>query len=69
MGISTPVETAVEILLVATSKFAVLTVRWHRATRKHLFLFSQGDRSGPRKPKKYKCQYKSQLSSTFIYLS
>ena len=32
MGISTPVETAVEILLVATSKFAVLTVRWHNNT-------------------------------------
>ena len=69
LGISAPVETAVEMLLVATSKFAFLTVRWHRATRKHLFLFSQCNRSGPRKPKKYKCQYKSQLSSAFIYLS
>ena len=39
-------------ILVATSKFGVLTIRWHSATRKHLFLYPQGDRSGLRKPKK-----------------
>lgn len=68
MGISTPVETAVEILLVATSKFAVLTVRWHRATRKHLFLFSQGDRSGPRKPKKDKYQHLPKLAANDLMI-
>ena len=40
-----------EKILVATSKFGVLTIRWHSATRKHLFLYPQGDRSGLRKPK------------------
>ena len=28
------------------------TTRLHSATRKHLFLYAQGDRSGLRKPKK-----------------
>ena len=32
--------------LVATSKFGLLTIKWHSATRKHLFLYAQGDRSG-----------------------
>ena len=44
-------------LLVATSKFGLLTVRWHSATGKHLFLSPQGDRSGLRKPKKDKHQH------------
>ena len=38
--------------MVATSKFGLLTVRQHNATKKHLFLYPQGDRSGLRKPKK-----------------
>ena len=38
--------------MVATSKFGLLTIRQHSATRKHLFLYPQGDRSGLRKPKK-----------------
>ena len=33
-----------------------LCIRWHNATRKHLFRYSQGDRSGLRKPKKDKHQ-------------
>ena len=41
-------------LLVATSKFGLLTIRWHSAARKHLFLYPQGDRSGLGKPKKDK---------------
>ena len=40
--------------MVATSKFGLLTIRWHSATRKHLFQYPQGDRSGLRKPKKDK---------------
>ena len=44
-------------LLVATSKFSLLTIRWHSATRKHLFLYPQGDRSGLRKPKKNNRSY------------
>ena len=39
-------------LLVVTSKFCVLTIRRHSATRKHLFPYPQGKRSGLRKPKK-----------------
>ena len=35
----------------ATSKFSLLPIRWHSATRKHLFPYPQGDRSGLRKPK------------------
>ena len=38
--------------MVATSKFALLTIRRHSATGKHLFLDPQGDRSGLSKPKK-----------------
>ena len=30
----------------------LLTIRQHSATRKHLFQYPQGDRSGLRKPKK-----------------
>ena len=30
-------------LLAATSKFGLLTIRWHNATRKHLFPNPQGD--------------------------
>ena len=37
--------------LVVTSKFSLLTIRWYSATRKHLFLCPQNDRSGLRKPK------------------
>ena len=37
--------------MVTTSKFGLLTIRWHSATRKHLFLYPQGGRSGLRKPK------------------
>ena len=33
-------------LLVTTSKFGLLTIRQHSATRKHLFLHPQGERSG-----------------------
>ena len=39
-----------------TSKFDLLTIMWHSATRKHLFLYRQGDTSGLRKPKKDKHQ-------------
>ena len=38
--------------LVTTSKFDLLTIRQCSATRKHLFLYSQGDRTGLKKPKK-----------------
>ena len=43
-------------LLVTASKFGLLTIRQNCANRKHLFLYSQGDRSGLRKPKKDKQQ-------------
>ena len=46
-----------EAFLVATSKFGLLTTKWHSATRKHLFLYPQGDRSGLRKLKKDKYQH------------
>ena len=39
-------------LLVATSKFSLLNIRWHSVTRKHLFLYAQGERSGLRKQKR-----------------
>ena len=48
-------------LLVATSKFGVLTIRRHSATSKHLFLYPQGDRSGLRKQKKNKHQHNTHL--------
>ena len=32
--------------------FDLLTIWWHSATRKHLFLYLQGDRPGLRKPKR-----------------
>ena len=40
-------------LLVATSKFGLHTIRRRSATRKHLFQYPQGDRSGlgPKKDK------------------
>ena len=44
-------------LLVTTSKFGLLTIRKHNASRKHLFLYPQGGMSGPRKPKKNKHQH------------
>ena len=44
-------------LLVATSKFVLLTIRQHSATRKHLFAYPQADRSGLRKLKKDKHQF------------
>ena len=43
-------------LLVATSKFRLLTMRQYNATRKHLFPYPHGDRSGLRKLKKDKHQ-------------
>ena len=36
---------------------SLLTIRWRSATRKHLFLYPQGGRSGLRKPKKNKHQH------------
>ena len=56
-------------LLVATSNFGLLTIRPQSATRKHLFLYPQGDRPGLRKPKKDKHQHQSQLPAAFISLS
>ena len=44
-------------ILVATPKFDLLTIRWYNATRKHLFQYPQGDKSGLRKPKKDKDQH------------
>ena len=44
-------------LLVAYSKFGLLTIRWHSATRKHLFPYPQGDRSSLTKEKKNKHQH------------
>ena len=44
-------------LLVTTSKFGLLTIRWHIVTRKHLFPYPPGGMSGLRKPKKDKHQY------------
>ena len=38
------------------SKFGLFTTRQHSATRKHLFLYPQGDGSGLGKPKKDKHQ-------------
>ena len=38
--------------LFATSNFSLLTLTQHSATRKHLFLYSQGNRSGLRRPKR-----------------
>ena len=46
-----------EKALVHYFKFGLLTIRWHSAIRKHLFLYPQGDRSGLRKPKKDKHQH------------
>ena len=56
-------------LLVATSKFSLLTIIWHSATRKHLFLYPQGDRSSLKKPKTDMHQHLSQLPSAFISLA
>ena len=36
----------------ALSKISLFTIRSHSATRKHLFLYLQGDRLGLKKPKK-----------------
>ena len=41
-------------LLFTTSKFGLLSIRWPSATRKLLFLYSQGGRLGLGKPKKKK---------------
>ena len=38
--------------LVVTSKFGLFSIRWCSATRKHLFLYPQGNSSGLRKPKR-----------------
>ena len=40
--------------MVGTFNFGLLTIRWHSATREHLFPYPQGDRSGLGKPKKDK---------------
>ena len=40
-------------LLAITSKFGLLTIRRHSATRKRLSLYPQGGRSGMKKPKKH----------------
>ena len=39
-------------LLVATSKFDLVIIRWHKATGKHLFLYPQGDKVRFEKAKK-----------------
>ena len=54
-------------LLVATSKFGLHTIRYHSATRKHQFLYHQGDRSGLTNPKK---GYASTLiiATTYVHL-
>ena len=36
-------------LLAATSNYGLLTLRWHSATKKQLFLHPQGDQSRLRK--------------------
>ena len=51
-------------LLVTTSKFGLVTIRRHSATRKHLFPYPQDERSGMRKPKKDKHQHQSQLTTS-----
>ena len=56
-------------LLVATSKFGLLTIRQHSATRKHLFLYPHSERLGLTKPKKDKHQHSSVLPPVFICLS
>ena len=55
-------------LLVATSNFGLLTIRRHSATRKHLFLYPQGDRSGLKKPKKDKHQSTLMTATTSVHL-
>ena len=44
-------------LLVATSKFGLITTMRHSTTRKYLFPYAEGDRSGLQKPKKDKHQH------------
>ena len=44
------------VFLPADGEASWSALLWHRATRKHLFLYSKGDRSGLRKPKKDKHQ-------------
>ena len=59
------------ILLVATiSKFHLLTIRQHGATKKHLFQFPEGQSSGLGKSKKdkHKHQHQLQLLPTLISL-
>ena len=55
MPVFTPADG--EIILVTTSKFGLLNIRQHSATRKHLLPYPQGDSSGVRKPKKDKHQH------------
>ena len=50
--------------MVATSKFGLLTIRRHTATRKHLFLYPHGYRSGLRKPQKDKHQHKIKATTS-----
>ena len=38
--------------MVATSKFDLVIIRWHKATGKHLFLYPQGDKVRFEKAKK-----------------
>ena len=45
-------------VLVTTSNFGLLTLRWHSATKKQLFLYPQGDKSALRKPEEDKYNHK-----------
>ena len=47
----------------------IVTTPQQSATKEHLFLYLQGDKSGLTKPKKDKHQHLSQLPPTFISLS
>ena len=49
--------------MVTTSKLGLLTIKQHSATRKHLFPYAQGDKSGLRKQKK---GYASTLITTAL---
>ena len=42
----------VAAIAVGTFKLGIRNTMWHSATRKHLILYPQGDRSGLKKPKK-----------------
>ena len=59
------------ILLIAASKFGLLAIKPLSATRKHLFLYPQGDRLSLRKPQKDKpvSLYQYQLIQKWIRFS